>query len=409
MPSEICLLKAIRDTNYKADEDAVITSADRVMWQSEAAQFLKSARKDDRAAEDSAAPAKRPKVQRVASYRHIKQLDAQLRGALGDERGLSFFLPASNDAPTEQPRLLNLLVLALCEDEGSSNQCAQWHMLYKLRLRLMPQFDPWHRCWNDASVAVRHAGFMPVVRAMSLCMNLPYGPWEGHKFFHELAEAAADLLELAEGGDDPLMAHALPEVEKELGSMVSSSDSDKQAWLVEQLRSAAFLAKKGPHISMTRWFDWNSHIGAWKKEWSLRHVCLVFLGLKVGYLQRDAAATVLKDLIAKVQAVASSSSSPPATAAGGKQEIQQIRDKCRNGLHVSAVIHADKGFCVASRACVRALAGVVLRLEPQEPLARGGLGPPQEHGHGRGGPLASVRGAHCGRRRHRYVGVRFLG
>jgi hypothetical protein len=328
----------VKDTTYKADEDGQLQAADRDKWRHDALEYMRKARMDDQELQRVEKVKRQSRLQRVAAYRHLKQIDAQLRATLAGGEGLGTFRPQTEVEKERRIPLEQLPLLVLTEDEHSVNMAAQWYLLYVKRLRMATWPDPWHRLWNDCMEGVKAAGFNLIIQLTTLCMNLPYGPWEGQKFFHEVAEAGADLLQLVDA-EDPLLLDLAPQIAAELKASGDFGDGQKE-WMVQQLRDASFLNKKGAHISPTRWFDWNSHFATWAEEWSLRYMCLVFLGLQVGYLQRQSAKACILALRRRLHKGSGGSKSTKQ----GQTEVQQVRDRCANGLHISCIIHGDKSI-----------------------------------------------------------------
>ena len=347
-----CPTQDIKDTTYRPDEDAPLIAEDLAKWRKDAVEYMTMARMDAQQLSEMEKKKQEVKLQRVASYRHLRHLDAQLRAVMPGCLGLKTFTASASDEAGQKLRLEQLPLLILTEDEHSVNMASQWYMLYSQKLRLATYPDPWHRVWNDCSEGVKSSGFNIVVQLTTLCMNLPYGPWEGQKFFQEVAEAGSDLVQLMHP-EDPLLQEVAHQIEEEM-QVTGSFEDDKKEWLVQQLRGAAFLQKKGCHISPTRWFDWNNHFGEWASEWSLRYLCLVFLGLQVGYLRRQSTRSCMLSLKGRLNRP----SDTPLTTQGGKAEVQQVRDRCANGLHVSTIIHADKAIyhlAMMIRHCTRGM------------------------------------------------------
>lgn len=80
----------------------------------------------------------------------------------------------------------------------------------------------------------------------------------------------------------------------------------------------------------------------WASEWHLRLMILMFLGLRLGWLRRKAASEALLDgLRARAGAEARWQES---TLADNKSELQRLRDKCRNTLHLVCTILANKRY-----------------------------------------------------------------
>ena len=244
----------VKDTAYKADEDGQQQAADKDKWRHDTLEYMRKARMGDHELQQVEKVKRQSRLQRVAAYRHLKQIDAQLRATLAGGAGLSTFRPRTEEKQKQVP-LEQLPLLVLTEDEHPVNMAAQWYLLFVKRLRLATRPDPWHRLWNDCMEGVKAAGLNLIIQLTTLCMNLPCGLWRGKKFFQEVAEAGADPLQVIDD-EDPLLLDLGLQIAAELNAIGDFGDGHKE-WMVQQLRDASFLKKKGAHISPTRWFDWN--------------------------------------------------------------------------------------------------------------------------------------------------------
>jgi hypothetical protein len=193
-----------------ADEDEGGTDDRAEDWEARFRAYMKAARSDDKEQAASSSKKGAGPLQRVAAYRHLRCLDAQLRAVCGDSKGLAVFLRPDRDIDTA-PNWDTVPVLILGEDESSINLSAQWHLLYRHKAMLCVWPDPWHRVWADCADGLSHGGFRTVIQALTLCMNMPFGPWQGQKFFCEVSEAGHDMLQLLRDGD-PLIRGVVADV-----------------------------------------------------------------------------------------------------------------------------------------------------------------------------------------------------
>ena len=68
--------------------------------------------------------------------------------------------------------------LVICIDHGSVGWPAVQFSFQHCGLLGFYAHDPWHRCWNDLRAGMVQAPFWPVVREMTVCMNVRSGPFE---------------------------------------------------------------------------------------------------------------------------------------------------------------------------------------------------------------------------------------
>ena len=59
-----------------------------------------------------------------------------------------------------------------------------------LELPVVIFWDLLHQGVNDTLLAVNRAGMWPTVLELLLVFRLPYGPWAGQKFWHDLQDAS---------------------------------------------------------------------------------------------------------------------------------------------------------------------------------------------------------------------------
>ena len=120
-----------------------------------------------------------------------------------------------------------------------------------LELPVVIFWDLLHQGVNDTLLAVNRAGMWPTVLELLLVFRLPYGPWAGQKFWHDLQDAS------------------------KLGQAAGMSQSSHfQTWLGERLFKETGAAepfhncwdKKGVRATLGRWFSW------WWANKSLRKV-----------------------------------------------------------------------------------------------------------------------------------------
>lgn len=116
-----------------------------------------------------------PKQKRWASFHHTQCLDHLVRST-SNLAGLSEFLPKEGDS---KRGILELPALVTNEGAGPVPTSARWFRLYHVRLREMPQRDPFHALWRVFVNCVAEAGMRGVMLVTGLEANFAQGPWRG--------------------------------------------------------------------------------------------------------------------------------------------------------------------------------------------------------------------------------------
>lgn len=344
------------------------TPDDKARWRKLAATHLAKLR----VADAHRTPRGNPRQQRVASYRHLVVVDAALLNVLGF--GIKQF-QAENETQ-ERPRLLARHTLVLMEDQAATNLCTQQWLLSE-RYRLLPLRDDAHRLHNDCASAVRRAGYGVLIKCCELVCNLQYGPWGTMRFGEEVRSGKASFLDVLDD-DDPLLASQRAHLEHDLGL------EDAGAGFTEMLRAALedadFGHRKGPHLSTCRWLDY--HRGArWLcPQWSLLHSVLAFIGLEAGWLRRgEDRPAVLEPLRPRGGAAASSSAPRPETTKAAKAELDTMRDRCKNSLHVACAILSDRELLQHTWLVVEVQASLVQSFNTMQAQVKGRAAALQHH------------------------------
>jgi hypothetical protein len=131
-----------------------------------------------------------------------------------------------------------------------------------LSLPIVVFWDLLHQGVNDVLLALSRANLWATVLELLLVFRLPYGPWAGQKFWHDLQDAAK-------------VGHA---------SNMSQS-SHFQSWLGERLSQETGGAaepfpdcwdKKGVRATLSRWFSWWWANKDLRKVWWSKLSSLVF-------------------------------------------------------------------------------------------------------------------------------------
>ena len=278
---------------------------------------------------------------RLSSFDIVCALDRQLMIASG--HGLKLF-----EALKTEPALDERSHLTLCWDTGSDNVCASSYLLNAKRLRCSVFWDPLHKIWRAIWMGVRRAGLYSAVLVGGIIANLERGPWSGEANYEVEKQAAMDLSR-NDMKNDTLVWELLPRILRDRGEDPSSASSARAQEVVESLATAPWLQKKPIRVATTRWGSWHDAI-----EQNLlpyfheKLLVLLAVGLLQGWLLTDRnKAQLLKSLVGKdVEAAASSSTGPmeKETVKQGAEQLQALRDRCKNSLHVSVMAMSQADF-----------------------------------------------------------------
>ena len=151
------------------------------------------------------------------------------------------------------------LHLAVCLDKGSDCVCGTWFLLFMLKVRLSPFFDPMHIPYRDLDVWMSEIGIKPSMMLTSIHHNFTYGPYDGESWFCQLQELAKELRSMMLP-DDPALLFNWARICKELGiDFETSTVADRKAFIrglpeqehMQQKRSEGMWLQVG-HICQGR-------------------------------------------------------------------------------------------------------------------------------------------------------------
>lgn len=125
--------------------------------------------------------------------------------------------------------------------KGTDNMGAIYFALGCLQLPIVVFWDLLHQGVNDVMLAIHRSGFWTAVLELFLVFRLPYGPWAGQKFWHDLQDAA-NLANAANATDDSFFQSWLGE---KLQTETGSSKPFQDCW-----------EQKGVRATLSRWFSW---------------------------------------------------------------------------------------------------------------------------------------------------------
>lgn len=180
--------------------------------------------------------------------------------------------------------------LMVSMDEGGINMAAMSYLLEKQNLDLVILRDPAHREWNDVKNAFNQAGLKTLLMETTFVLNLPYGPWEGARWFHSNKEAC-NLINRHLKPTDPLAELIARLVGKDIKTdafwqrntydeHLGAEDTPEQSLL-----NPDFFASKGDKVSLTRWFQWIKAVVRRFPSWHSHLAVMLFQGIHLGYIK----------------------------------------------------------------------------------------------------------------------------
>ena len=354
-------------------------TADQLQWLEDQRQFLaKRARPETkkqvkRRAKAKAGPAKTQK-DRVRAYHMIRALDHAF--VEGTEGGLNNY---KRDATGCELSLSNRPLICLQFDECSSSLAMYLYLAYKAHLRVVVLRDIYHREWNDVKLGLQWADVWWVVVLTTLAINLPHGPWGGSAWFHQMVEAMKDMVQRSPHGS-PLFDEYDSAICRDRGADPSGGVQAKIERLEALPETSGFKAK-GEKCALRRWFAWPSAAQFLDTCWHSRCLAIMYIGVNLGVYtaHRDspmnAEGTVetkrpsqeaeadgaegdgqaeAADVVAAAQSVSMPSEPAPGVpedkqVKNSKQEIADLRKKCKNTLFVVACILQRPGLQLLTR------------------------------------------------------------
>jgi hypothetical protein len=274
------------------------------------------------------------KLFRLASYHWLCAVDNSLKVMCGF--GLSHFKVTEENMQKSCSGTLVYNQLSICIDQGSVGWCPSFYMLFAAELNIILHFDVSHRTWNDLKAALVLSGLWDVVLLMCLVFQMNYGPFEGAAFWRQ-AQDSCETWRSYHGVDCPLFRALLSRIAKDRGASDRLWDEDWVKSLVDDIGSGRDADTKGPKVSLSRWLGWEHCFDYWSKDFSLRLLYLLHIGINLGFVDHNAETSILR-----LQTLKAPSAEP------GKQGIKEaqasmrpLRDRCKNTLHIVALILSD--------------------------------------------------------------------
>eukprot|EP00971_Amphidinium_carterae_P237483 4714410-Amphidinium_carterae.1 len=225
---------------------------------------------------------------------------------------------------------------------------------------MQPMRDPFHRFWNDVSAALIGARCYSHYCQSLVHLNIGFGPWSQSAFWEEI-QGAARIASQGLSPNDALLCSVWPkivqdglQIETEFGTHVMEETAESRALWLKHLSSLQFLRSKGQKASASRWFSWVESFSALDTEFHSKALVLALICMNKGFV-RDFASLLddsdmtkrkkssggvdAEERAAGESSVGTASSSNPTKGSEfmkAKQDLQQLRQRCSNSLHIAA-------------------------------------------------------------------------
>jgi hypothetical protein len=77
--------------------------------------------------------------------------------------------------------------------KGTDNMGFVFFAMHHMHMEMVVFWDILHMTVNEVNMALQRSRLWPTVLSLLLVFRLPYGPWAGQKFWHELQDSAKHL------------------------------------------------------------------------------------------------------------------------------------------------------------------------------------------------------------------------
>ena len=179
------------DSNAQKEQQLEKTS-----WRELARNYWKAT-----AADSSDKSTHKRQFHRTKSYEWIVATSHMLMIAMG--KTWLFFKPAAGASPESWP------CATVTVDQGSDGWSAAWFLQMAMGVNMMLMFDWSHRTWNDVSLAISDCGLTYYCLLTIIILNCDHGPWNGHKWWHEVKAGGYEYTRQVAGDNDPLFEASL--------------------------------------------------------------------------------------------------------------------------------------------------------------------------------------------------------
>jgi len=235
-------------------------------------------------------------------------------------------------------------VLSISLDQGSVGWPALFFLLFRLSLVVVPVSEPPHRVWNDTQLAIEQVRVLRDARHLSTVLfNLNMGPFESGAWWQQVVEGCREYRSMATPAD-PLFQHFLKDILEERGEHDMLGDAEHQEQVLASL--PAVLANKGSKVPRSRWFHFVDCARAHDRIWSSRALVLLYVGLRAGYVRAQHNGHVVLQPT-RGQAAGEVQKTP--TSGAAPSVVGFLRPRCKNTLHVAAMLYLDRTVKLANR------------------------------------------------------------
>ena len=219
------------------------------------------------------------KAVRSSVLKQMKGLDKLLCNAF--TFGLSHFVVPENQKWTGLawgeafPR-----TLIVSMDQASTGFAAIWFLNYHLYLRCMATYDPFHREWNDARLAVSDEGLWWVILMSTIVYNMPHGPWESCAFWSNIVDMATDYARRA-SWTSQLFKVLYESICNDLSQLAIGS-VDHMKTIFDSCLETRVFKRKGEKVALRRWFGWVDAAHSFDSVFHSFLLVLICLGMTNG-------------------------------------------------------------------------------------------------------------------------------
>jgi hypothetical protein len=331
----ICSSQAVRDHRTAAAlamdlEDDEMLLGEGAAWVAQASEFWKAAAQDTTAESDKRVA----KRFRAGAYEWLLAADSMLKAAAGLHL-TDFMVTAEAFEATARPE--NWPCITFCTDQGSDGWSALWFLQSHLSINCLVLNDPLHRSWNDCQLALKGSGLWSFILVTSKVFSLDVGPWQDAKWFQEAKEAVQTYVRGVGSASDPLFQELYSRILLDMGMMDSLGVEDMEQYIFDTIPDA--LAIKSQRVAMSRWFGWVDSAKKMIPLWHRRLLIYLYISISQGWVKPGSAAEFINHAV-KAQTSNDTGVNETRTARD-LPEFQQMRSKCKNGLHLATSIMVD--------------------------------------------------------------------
>lgn len=209
--------------------------------------------------------------------------------------------------------------LGVALDRGPDSWCAKQFLKYKLHCNVEEFPDQSHDNWNDMKMSLREAGLGNHVLIMILAMNLAHAPFDDGKWFEMIKMAFDEYYALASCAD-PIFLTLLPRILADWDELHRIHEPDIARAVWDRLPQAWCWKRRGAKVGMCRFFGYITATGPYRKIFHTKLLGMMYLGLRQGWLRRDA----LKNMTKATLKVKDHGAGKKQTMKQSRQEVSKL-------------------------------------------------------------------------------------